>query len=55
MADLTEPFAARMRDRQLSWALEGGVPAAALEERRGKASWVLKREYQRLNLFRPAW
>jgi hypothetical protein len=55
MDELTELSATSMRHRQLSWALEGGVPAAALEERRGKASWVLKREYQKLNLFRPAW
>lgn len=52
---LTEPFAIAMRDRQLAWALRGGIPVDSLEERHGKVSWVLKSECQKRNLFRPEW
>jgi hypothetical protein len=44
-----------MKERQLAWALAGGIPVDALEERRGGPSWVLKREHQRRNLYRPDW
>jgi hypothetical protein len=43
-----------MKDRQLAWALAGGIPIDALETRHGKVSWVLKREFQAQNLYRPA-
>lgn len=49
------PFALEMRDRQLRWAIAAGIPESALEQRSGKTSWVLKREHQSLNLFRPEW
>jgi len=52
---MTESFAAVARSRQLAWALNGGVPAAALEIRHGKVSWVLKPEHRKLNLFRTEW
>jgi hypothetical protein len=45
-------FAVTMRDHQLRWALNGGIPRTALEVRKGKTSWVLKRERCKLNLFR---
>jgi len=52
---MSESFATRVRNHQLAWALNGGVPAAALETRHGQISWVLKREHRKLNLFRPDW
>jgi restriction endonuclease-like protein len=55
MADLTGAFATMMRDRQFAWALGGGIPTAALEERHGRVSWVLKPEHRKLNLFCPDW
>jgi hypothetical protein len=48
-------FAVAMRDHQLQWALNGGAPSAALEERKGKTSWVLKPEHRSRNLFRSDW
>src|SRR5688572_23585370 len=55
MVGLTKPFATSMRDRQLKWAIGGGVPPAALEERHGQVSWVLDPEHRKLNLFRTEW
>jgi hypothetical protein len=52
---MSESFAANARNHQLAWALNGGVPVAALEIRRGEISRVLKREYRKLNVFRPDW
>jgi hypothetical protein len=50
-----EANAAMMKDRQLAWALGGGIPVAALEERRGQPSWVLKPQHRKRNMFRPEW
>ena len=55
MSGAEKASALAMRDRQLAWALAGGIPLNALEERHGKTSWVLKSEHRKLNLFRPAW
>lgn len=44
-----------MRAHQLSWARDGGVPPEALEWRHGQPSWVLKKSFERSNLFDPAW
>ena len=55
MSSATKPFSVAMRDRQLQWALDGGVPSAALQERKGKPFWVLKSEHRSLNLFRSDW
>lgn len=55
MVGLAKPFAATMRDRQLEWALGGGIPVDALEKRHGKVSWVLKPKRRKLNLFRSEW
>jgi hypothetical protein len=55
MVDVTKATATMMRDRQLAWALAGGIPVATLEERRGKPSWVLKSEHRKLNLFHSEW
>ena len=55
MVGLTKSFAASMRERQLSWALAGGIPLSALEQRHGKVSWVLKHDDRKLNLFRKDW
>lgn len=52
---MTESFAAIARNHQLAWALNGGVPVAALEVRHGQVSWLLTPEYRKLNLFRPDW
>jgi hypothetical protein len=52
---MSNPFAAAVRDRQLAWALGDAVPVAALEERHGKVSWVLKPEFQKRNVFCPEW
>jgi hypothetical protein len=46
---------ALLRKSQLSWALAGGVPLHALEERNGRASPLLKFENRKLNLFREDW
>jgi hypothetical protein len=48
-------FAAAMRHHQLQWALSGGIPSAALEERKGKTSWVLKPEHRERNLYESNW
>jgi hypothetical protein len=53
--DSSKVSATVMRDRQLAWALAGGIPIEALEQRHGKVSWVLKSGYRKLNLFRPEW
>jgi hypothetical protein len=55
MFNFSNLSATAMRDRQLIWALAGGVPIEALEVRHGKVSWVLKHEYRKRNLFRPDW
>lgn len=52
---MSKPFAAAMRDRQLQWALNGGVPGAELQERKGKPFWVLKAAHRKRNLFRANW
>jgi hypothetical protein len=44
-----------MRNRQLAWALAGGIPREALEKRHGKLSWILEFEQRKRNLFRPSW
>jgi hypothetical protein len=54
-SSLAVPFATAMRNRQLAWALAGGVPIDALEERHGKVPWVLKFECRERNLFRSEW
>jgi hypothetical protein len=50
-----ESFDVKVRNHQLAWALNGGVPVEALEVRRGRVSWVLKSEHRKLNLFRSDW
>jgi len=52
---MAESFVGNARNHQLAWALNGGIPVEALEVRRGRVSWVLKREHRKLNLFRPYW
>jgi len=52
MSSQSRPFAARMRDHQRRWALAEHIPPEALEPER---AWVLKKEFERRNLFRPDW
>ena len=52
---MIQSFAISIRERQLNWALTGGIPLSALEQRQGKVTWVLKPEHRRLNLFREGW
>jgi len=53
--EMTGTSSKMLRERQLEWALAGGIPATALEVRRGRVSWVLKQEHRKRNLYRAEW
>jgi hypothetical protein len=48
-------FSDEIKQHLIQWALANGIPRDHLETRNGHLSWVLKREYQRRNLFDPEW
>lgn len=53
--EVTTPFASALKQQQVRWSEQVCLPESAFESRHGKRSWVLTRDQQARNLYRPEW